>query len=304
MLAAVRGYSHALYLTGAAASWGIATVISKRAVDEIAPLTLLPVQLVVSVLTLMILTRAYGLRVTWSPELRRLGALGVLNPGVSYALGLLGLARITASLSVVLWTVEPLLILALARWLLRDRVTGALAIAMGAAFGGVLLIVAQSGTGGTTAGAALTLAGVGACAVYTVICRKLLADDAALTVVMIQQLCALGFALVLFAAAQATGASSPIGAVSGWAWLSAVTSGIFYYAIGFWLYLSGLRRVPAALAGTFINLIPVFGVTAGYLLLAEHLSTRQYIGAGIVVAAVVAAGVLRREPAGPSGTDA
>jgi probable blue pigment (indigoidine) exporter len=300
MLAAMRGYRHALFLTGAAASWGVATVISKRAVDEIAPLTLLPVQLAVSVFTLLILTRARGLRVSWSPQLRLLGALGVLNPGISYALSLLGLARITASLSVVLWTVEPLLILAMARWLLRDRITRPLAIAMGAAFGGVLLIVARPGTGGTTAGAALTIAGVGACAVYTVICRKLLATDAALTVVMIQQSCALGFAVALFAAAQAAGARSPIGAVSGWGWLSAVTSGIFYYAVGFWLYLTGLRRVPAAVAGMFINLIPVFGITAGYLLLAEHLSTRQYVGAGIVVAAVVVASVLRREPASPS----
>jgi drug/metabolite transporter (DMT)-like permease len=296
MLAAVRGYRHALFLTGAAASWGIATVISKRAVDEIAPLTLLPIQLAVSVLTLMILTRAHGLRVTWSAELRRLGALGVLNPGVSYALSLLGLARITASLSVLLWTVEPLLILVLARWLLHDRITRSLAIAMGSALLGVLLIVVRSGTAGTILGVALTLAGVAACAVYIVVCRKLLADLATLTVVMIQQLCALGFALVLLAVAQFAGAPSPSTAVSGWGWLSAVTSGTFYYAIGFWLYLTGLRRVSAAVAGIFINLIPVFGITAGYLLLAERLSARQYIGAGIVVAAVMAGAILRRQP--------
>jgi probable blue pigment (indigoidine) exporter len=136
MFALVRDYRHALLLTGAAASWGIATVISKRAIDEIAPLTLLPIQLAVSVVTLMILARIQGMRVTWSPQLRRLAALGVLNPGISYALGLLGLAHITASLSVLLWTVEPLLILALARWLLRDPITGPLAFTMASALGG------------------------------------------------------------------------------------------------------------------------------------------------------------------------
>jgi drug/metabolite transporter (DMT)-like permease len=48
----------------------------------------------------------------------------------------------------VLWTVEPILILVLARWLLRDRITGALAVTIVAAFAGVLLIVVQSGAGG------------------------------------------------------------------------------------------------------------------------------------------------------------
>jgi probable blue pigment (indigoidine) exporter len=56
----------------------------------------------------------------------------------------------------------------------------------------------------------------------------------------------------------------------------------------------GLRRVSATVAGIFINLIPVFGITAGCLLLAERLTIRQWIGAGIVVAAVAAATLVRK----------
>jgi len=289
MFNTLRGYRHALFLTGAAGCWGIATVLSKRAVEEISPLTLLPIQLCVSVVTLMIWTRVQGVRVVWSPGLRRLAALGLLNPGISYTLSLLGLAHITASLSVLLWTVEPLLILLLARWLLRERVTRPLAFAMVTAFGGVLLIVVQSGTGGAALGAALTLAGVTACAAYTVICRKLLAEDSTLIVVMAQQACALVFAVALFTAAQLAGTRLGVAHISAWAWLSAVTSGVFYYAIAFWLYLTGLQHVPAAVAGIFINLIPIFGVTAGYLLLTERFTGRQWLGAGIVVVAVYAA---------------
>ena len=37
--------SNVLALTLAAACWGIGTVVSKRAIDEIPPLTLLPIQL-------------------------------------------------------------------------------------------------------------------------------------------------------------------------------------------------------------------------------------------------------------------
>jgi len=47
------------------------------------------------------------------------------------------------------------------------------------------------------------------------------------------------FALALFAFGQLTGSLPAVTTVSVWGWLSAVTSGVLYYAIGFWLYLTG-----------------------------------------------------------------
>jgi drug/metabolite transporter (DMT)-like permease len=287
MPAVVRRHRHALLLTGAAACWGVATVISKRAVAEIPPLTLLPVQLAVSVATLLVLTRLRRVRMRWSPDLHRLGALGVLNPGASYALGLAGLAHITASLSVVLWAVEPLLILALAWWLLRERITRPLVATVAAAFTGVLLIVVRPGSGGQALGVVLTLAGVAACALYTIIARTWLADDSTLAVVMTQQAYALAFAVALGTVGLVVSdTTTPLSRVSGEAWLSAIASGVLYYAIAFWLYLSGLKRVPAAVAGLFINLVPIFGIAAGHLFLAERLTGRQWLGAAVVVVAV------------------
>jgi hypothetical protein len=64
---------------------------------------------------------------------------------------------------------------------------------------------------GSAIGVALTLAGVGARAVCTVIPRKLLAADTALTVVAVQRCAALGFAVLLFAGSRLTGRSAPIG---------------------------------------------------------------------------------------------
>lgn len=298
MHAFVRRHPFALMLVGAAACWGVATVISKRAVSEIPPLTLLPIQLAASVVLLAVVLLLQRTHITWTPALRRLCALGVLNPGISYALGLAGLVHVTASLSVLLWALEPLLILALARWALGDRVSGGQVVAMLAATVGVVLVVVQARASGSALGAALTLAGVGACAVYTVICRKLLADDTALTVVAVQQCAALGFAVLLFAGSRLTGMSAPIGDVSPSAWVGAATSGMLYYAVAFWLYLAGLRHVPAATAGAFINLVPVFGIAAAYLLLGERFTARQVAGATVVIAAVTAAALLRPGSAG------
>jgi probable blue pigment (indigoidine) exporter len=80
--------------------------------------------------------------------------------------------------------------------------------------------------------------------------------------------------------------SAPLPGASGAAWISAAVSGVLYYAVAFWFYLTGLRRLPAAVAGVFINLIPVFGIAAGHLLLAERLTDRQWLGAVLIVVAV------------------
>lgn len=276
---------HSLSLTAAAASWGIATVISKRAVDEIPPLTMLPIQLAVSVAVLTAAFKLQRIKVIWSPELRHLGGLGVLNPGISYALSLIGLAHITASLSVLLWATEPVLILVLAWWLLGDRIAKPLRVISLLALGGVVLVVFESNSGGQLVGVALTLAGVAACAVYTVVSRKLIGDVSTLTVIMIQQSWALVFSVALLAVTVFFGQTLGQDA-SAAAWISAVVSGLLYYAVAFWFYISGLRHVPAAVAGVFINLIPVFGIAAGHVLLDERLSGRQWLGATVIVAAV------------------
>jgi probable blue pigment (indigoidine) exporter len=296
MSSVVRDHSHSLALVAAAACWGTATAISKRAVDEIQPLTLLPIELAVSTTVLTaatLLTR----RVRWIREHRRLGLLGVLNPGVSYALSLAGLARITASTSVLLWAIEPILILAIAYIVLKDRVTVAVGICAAAALTGVILVVFQPGARADTLGIALTVAGVGACAAYTVMSSQLLDTASSLSVVLLQQVAALAFALVLLAGSFVIGDPTSLSDVSATAWLSAAAAGVLYYAVAFWFYVTGLRGVRPGIAGMFINLIPVFGLGASYMLLDERLTSRQWIGAVIILAAVVTVAGRNTRPA-------
>lgn len=273
-----------LLLTGAAAAWGVATVISKQAVAEIPPVALLTVQLTTSVLVLGSLMRVEG-QPGWTRGTIRLGLLGFLNPGLSYALGLIGLTQITASLSVVLWATEPVMILVLAAMVLRETITKPLALTIGLTSVGVLLAAGEASTSGTLLGIGFTLAGVAACAIYTVISRKWMGEDSTLAVITVQQMCALIFALGLLGTLVLNGESFAVSSWSGGAWASAAISGVLYYALAFWLYLTGLRRIPAAFAGMFLNLIPLFGIGAGYLL-GERLSALQSLGAALIVGAV------------------
>lgn len=209
-------YSHVLLLVAATACWGVGTVVTKQVLDQdVAALTLLPIQLTASCLFLLSLGRLRGDRITWSPQIGKLTALGVLNPGLAYAVGLIGLSSITASMSVLLWAAEPILILLFAFALLREHIPTAMAAALAAAVLGVLLVVYQPGPTGDPVGIVLTLAAVSACALYAVLTRQLLLDDASLAVVLAQQSAALAFAVLLTVAVHLVQGGSSLDAPSG-----------------------------------------------------------------------------------------
>lgn len=280
----------ALFLVLAAACWGFGTAISKRAVGEIPPLTLLTLQLAVSVVVLLLLMRWRGEHIATGVGSSLLGRLGLLNPGLAYALGLLGLVTITASLYVLLWATEPLLILLLAAVILGERIGRQLVALSVVAVAGLLLVLYDPGSGGQWPGVLLTLAGVVCCAAYTIIARRYLpTTESTVGVVLVQEGYALGFALILLVAVGLFGGEVwPDGLTAAGA-MSVIASGILYYGIAYWFYLSALRHVPASVAAVSFYLIPVFGI-AGGLMLGERFDPRQWIGAAVVIVAVAAVG--------------
>jgi drug/metabolite transporter (DMT)-like permease len=269
----------------AAAAWGVGTVVSKRAVDEIPPFTLLPIQLAASLVVLVVLMRATRMPLRGSPPI--LARLGVLNPGVAYALGLAGLTWISASLSVLLWALEPLLILLLAGLFLREGITPRLVGLSLVAAAGMVMILFDPASGGQWPGVVLTLLGVGCCAVYTIVARRFVdTSDSTAQVVLAQQAFALGFAAVVAAISAVLGGGIRPESWSAVALASAVASGVLYYAAAYWFYLSALRHVPASLAASSFYLIPIFGVAGGALLLGDRLEPIQWLGVVVVAAAV------------------
>ena len=123
-------------------------------------------------------------------------------------------------------------------------------------------------------------------------------DNASPAIALVQQAAALGFAVLLVAVGEVvTGRALDIGSLTPQAWLAGAASGVLYYGLAFWFYLSGLRQVPASVAGSFITLVPVFGVAAGYVV-GERLSPVQWLGAMIVVVAVAVV-ALRQSRADP-----
>jgi drug/metabolite transporter (DMT)-like permease len=281
-------------LVGAAACWGIGTAVSKQAVADIPAVTLLVVQLTVSVVALGVTGWARGLPIRTRPGEAAIVRLGLLNPGLAYALGLIGLTQITASLSVLIWAGEPILILLLAALLLHEALPAWLVALSGLAIAGLVVVLAAPALSGAAIGVVLSTTGVLCCAMYTIAARRWIREsDSTLAVVLGQQAYALAFAaglVVIIAVGGGTVAPTSLTALT---LASAVASGLLYYAVAYWLYLSALRNMPAAVAATSFYLIPVFGLT-GAALFGERLGGPQWLGALVVIAAVAAIGWFQR----------
>ena len=294
---------NALMLVLAAACWGGGTVVSKQAVAEVPPLTLLLIQLAISVAFLLVVTRLRGERLPTGREGRLLGRLGLLNPGFAYALSLIGLTQITASLSVLVWAGEPILILALAALVLGERVGSAILAPTVVAIAGLGLVVFDPAASGSLFGVGLTIAGVVACAIYTVATRRwLLGTDSTFGVVLAQQMHALGLALVVVVALALTGGGVLPERLTLAGIASASVSGLLYYSLAYSFYLSALRSVRASVAAASFYLVPVFGVAAGWFV-GERLQPLQWLGALLVIASVAAITIRIARPVDESPSD-
>ena len=291
--------SHA-YLIGAAVCWGLGTVLSKHALGGFDASLLLPFQLTCSVLLLGTFLLVTGSSVRGIQHAVKIGALGVLNPGIAYALGLTALAQINASVSVIIWAIEPVLIVLLAFAFLRERLPLWSVLCLASAMAGVALIVGTPSEAGSLAGVVLTFAAVLACALYSILLRRMNLTDGTLPVVFVQQTSALIFAVVVLLAVQGQSSGS-LNATASQV-VSAVVAGAFYYGVAFLLYVAGLRRTSAARAGMFLTLIPVFGLLFSAVLLGETMDTRQIMGSVVVIGSMTALAIRVASKSQPSET--
>ena len=104
-----------------AACWGSATVMSKGVLEHMPPMTLLAVQLTASITVLWLAVLVLRSRVRFDCSTRRASLSGLLEPGLAYTLGIIGLALTTASSAALIGAAEPLFILLLAWLILTDR---------------------------------------------------------------------------------------------------------------------------------------------------------------------------------------
>lgn len=275
----------------AALSWGAAIVMSKGALDAFPPIFLLVVQLAASVACLWV--TVYVRKKATPPiafrTVARFASLGLLEPGLAYVLELIGLEHTLASTSSLILSTESVMIIGLSALLFGERLSARFMLLSVMAVAGLYLALGASGAdagSGAMCGNALVFAGSACAALYVVLSARIAADADPITIVAWQQTVALGLALAMLLFEEALRPATHNLPTAPGLWLLAASSGVVQYALAFSLYMAALKSISASVAGSFLNLVPLFGFAGASLFLHEAIGWPQLLGASITVAAV------------------
>lgn len=281
-----------LAMVGSAASWGVATVMSRDLLTGMTSSALLLIQLTASLMVLMTLSVRHAPRSVRTWSFAKAAGLGLLEPGLTYSFALVGLSMTTAGNASIVAAAEPLLIV-LVNWVAFQRnPPRSLMACVAVSILGLLLVSGQAWSIGRTAdlaGVALLLLGTLFAAVYVVLSSRVAAQFPPAILVAGQQAVGLLFALAAFCAVEACGFEhQDWRAVTPSQFGYAAVSGVVQYALAFWLYLIGLRRLDVNSAGLWLALVPVFGLVGAFAWLGEVPGAAALGGTMLILTAVAA----------------
>lgn len=285
-----------LFMIGSAAAWGTGTVMSKYSLNYVPPFTLLVVQLVASVALLWIFVFIRRVPPPINLTSLRLGATGILEPGLAFVLALIGLARTSASVASFIGATESFMVIVVAYFLLRERVSRRILFLMLITLVGVILISGADSSDSSShslVGDLLVLAGTASAAFYVVLSSRSVSQMEPLPLAALQQSFGLVFALLVLPIGLAGGEWERLSSIPVSVWLWVILNGIVQYMLAFLFYLTALKGMPATRAALYLTLIPVFAVVESFIFLGEQMTLIQLIGGGLILGSLVA---LRQTP--------
>lgn len=247
--------------------------------------------LAVAAILVAVLRRPLGVaRALWAP----LAGITVATAALSLCY-LSSVAFIPVGLAVIILYTFPLLVLVLSPLIEGDRLsTRRIALAL-VAFSGLALAIGPSFGSLDIRGIALAATAAVAAAVIFFCGRKLAGSvEEAVNAFWVHLL---GTPLVLVAAVAAGRGrdwfAPEAASVLQQAAVPALALGIAY-AAGYLFMMHGLRHASPSRLTPFYNIEPIVSITAAAVLLGERLAANQYIGAGLVLTALVLSGA--RQP--------
>jgi drug/metabolite transporter (DMT)-like permease len=279
-------------LAAAGTLWGLNVPLTKLALGWLGPGWLTVARFLVASPVLALVGRR-GLRDALTPRMLGSGAIGF---GAVIVLQNAGIERTSVSHAAMIVGAIPVLVALITAGLGQATTRPLTWAGYAVALLGIAFVAGAGGGGSSPRGDELVLGSTVLSAAFIAIQPRLLAgrDAAAVTAVQFA-----GGALVAVPVAILTG-GVPHGPT---AVVPAVALGALALAgtpLPFWLFAFGQARVPAELAGAFLNLEPVVGAAAGWLALGEPASAGQLLG----IAAVLVGIVMSTAPATPEASRA
>jgi drug/metabolite transporter (DMT)-like permease len=272
-------------LVGIAAIWGLTFTMVQDAVEQLPVLDFLGYRFTAAALIVAIVFRRSLAR------LSRAGWRAGLVMGIfltaSYVLQTFGLEHTSASNTGFITGLFVVITPVLAALLLRERIgTLGWSAAVVSAIGLYLL----SGTHGfNLRGDGLVLLCAVAVAAHILVTSRYARDHDTGALLAVQLgVCGLS---CLAAGAVTSGLEAPRG---GSVWLSLFVTAVFASALGFFVQTYAQRHAPPARTALILASEPAFGGLFGYLLAGDRLSTTAWLGAALIMAAIVAVELLPR----------
>jgi drug/metabolite transporter (DMT)-like permease len=213
-----------------------------------------------------------------------LGATGVFVFNLCF---MYALARMPASRASLIMALNPAITLLAAALFLREHLTRNKTLGIVVALIGVAVVLGHGNPlqlldGGIGLGEIVMFGCPLSWAANTLIARRMLPD---MSPIASTTWSAITGSAMLAVAAAFTGAMVPHDA-SWRAWAAIVFLAIFGTAIALVLFYDGVRRIGAARTSVFINLVPVFAVALGVMLLDEPLEASMLFGGALVVGGI------------------
>ncbi|MBZ0259264.1 MAG: DMT family transporter [Hyphomicrobiales bacterium] len=282
-----------LFVIAAAGTWGLTGVLSKYLLGTTAPMIVVLIQLSSSILVSWVIVTIKFEEVEISEKFLVASALGVLHPGLSTTLGIVGLAHLDASISSTIWALEAAITMALASMMLAEKLRVIQIVLTIISVGGVFFTTMNGDQTRDLAesiyGALLILIAVASCALYAVFSRQISKDLTAEPLLLVagQQTIGLLVSLAMFPFHWSAERLGDLNTISIDIWLVCALSGILAFLVAMGLFLAALRHLSAGFASSFLILTPVFGLVSAFLLLGEVLTGWQWIGVLIILMSVL-----------------
>ena len=265
--------------------WGSQYVISKIALRTVPPVTLLALRYLVSVPALFIVLRLrHALTPVKKGDWPILFAIGFTGYFASFCLQMLGINRLTGSVSSLLGAMNPIFIPILAALFLHERITPAKIACVALSMAGVVVIVGVDGTVDAS-GALLMLASVFLWSTASIIIRRVSGRYDPMQIALIAILCALPFTGGWsFIELQSAPCSFTLESV-----LAVLYMGVLGTAVTHSLWNYSLRVMDASFCSMFYPMQPLVSSTLGVLFLHEAVTPGFVIGALMICCGIVAA---------------
>lgn len=266
--------------------WGSSFIALKAALIDTQPYTIIFLRmLIASMLFILFLKRFFRYKLN-RQDIQYLLLLSLFEPALYFILEVNALRFTSASQAGIVTSTMPLITAILAGLILKELITKKVVVGSLLSMVGVVVLSLSAESSQSASnpllGNLLELGAMVCAAGYTIVAKHLSSKFSALYITASQAFLGALFFLPFFLY-EIEKHSLNISTVSI-LWI--LYLGIIVTLGGYGLYNFALTKIDASRAAVFINLIPIFAVVLGYLILNEKLTILQFFAAILIVVGV------------------